>query len=505
MSSMFSFAFIKSECEYNDLLNSVASSYITNSHEETIRLMEKIMMVKGVSPSVISGPLATSILLGWKINKNGSVQQLSLNAIKEIRMEGITPKDVCFSGSEINTDHFKLAFQKEKYDLYRIKDRIDRVDFDNLPYINNLKTGDFLYLIGGSFSQSLVITKRMSNGALFSIMNIYGETIKEILIKEVELWYPKNKNGYFRDLAQGVSKEKAKTGLAGFFLWRRKQNAEYICEDYQAMMLRDELVNILREQTQGDWNICLHEFGKGEIFEWRKNIPFHCASTIKIPLSLIAMKIINQKCKTDIDENGLLNVLEKRGVDGRTYNQLLKAMVVHSEELATTNIVDLIKKSTNIADEFISLNMHNTSYEPRRSTQNDLLNCWRTILSTNYLDKCSRSFLLSLLGAYTVNDDLLIGEFRKYFPGTRQWNKRGIITKEFLTVQDNGIVEIPLGINNRFLYIGIAGTSMRGREISYESSVEFIETILLKLFHYIHVSELNKNLERSSNNNFQPY
>jgi len=463
------------------------------------------MMEKGVSPTTISGPLATSILLGWKINKNGSVQQLSSNGLKEIRMEGITPKDACFSGSKINTYHFNLVFQKEKYDVFQIKESIDKVDFDNLPHIKNLVTGDFLYLIGGSFSQSIVITKRMSNGALYSIMNIYGETIKEILIKEVELWYPVNKNGYFRNLAQGVSKEKAKTGLAGFFIWRRKQNAENICEDYQAMMLRDELVNILREQKQGDWNICLHEFGKGEIFEWRKNIPFHCASTIKVPLSIIALKIINIKYKADIDENGLINVLEKRGVDGRTYNQLLKAMVVNSEELATTNIVELIKKSTNIEDEFISLNMHNTSYEPRRSTQNDLFNCWRTLLSTKYLDKCSRSFLLSLLDAYTVNDDLLIGELRKYFPGTRQWNKRGIITKEFLTVQDNGIVEIPLGFNKRFLYIGIAGTSMPGREISYESNIEFIELILLKLINYLHLSELKNHLERVPNNNFQPY
>jgi hypothetical protein len=86
---------------------------------------------------------------------------------------------------------------------------------------------------------------------------------------------------------------------------------------------------------------------------------------------------------------------------------------------------------------------------------------------------------------YTKNDDFLMGELKYYFPDLKQWNKRGIITKEFVTVQDTGIVEIAFKNYSRFLYIGIVGTSISGREISYEMILLFIKQIMKELSGYL--------------------
>lgn len=470
--------------ETDDNFSEIADSYITYSHTDTIKIAEIIKCEKNFYPSNISGPLATSILLGWKLNKNGSVCNLSSNSLNHARMEGVIPKEMWLGSPELDFYKYDLAFPKSCYETFHIKQSIKEIDFENIEGLKSLLPGDFVYLYGGSNSHFLAISKRDLDGKVYSVTNIPSEVSGEFIIRELMLWDPKNKVGYIRNFAFGIGQDKATSGLGGVVVWRRIKKAEFIDESFAAVNFRNELINLLREQNLGDWDILLYEFGKGELFEWRKGVPYHCASTIKVPIAILALQLINEIYKDEIVKNGLENVLKVRGFERKTFQYLLNAMLVYSEEVATEDLVDFIRNHISLGDGFNSLGMINTFYEPRKTTQKDLFTCWRSLLTGQYLDNKSTTYLLGCLSTYTKNDDLLMGELKNHFPDLKQWNKRGIITKEFVTVQDSGIVEIPGNNTSRMFYIGLSGTSISGREISYEGILSFIKQIITKLVLY---------------------
>jgi hypothetical protein len=469
----------------DDTFAKAAQSYIADSHEQATKISEYIKQEKGSSPSNICGPLATSILLGWKLNEEGTVSNISKNINNSSRMEGITPREMWLGTPESDPSRFLMAFPSNQYDAYHVRESIGSVDFDNIPGVKTLKVGDFLYLDGGSFTHYLAISRRDSEGRLYSVSNVHGEKLDEFKIQEVMLWDPNTKNGFLRDWAKGVGPERARTGLKGFYLWRRKEDAEYIAESEPAQKLRDTLLNKMREQKGGDWNVYINEIGKGELFEWRNGIPYHSASTIKVPLSILALDVIKERYKDEISRDGLEATLKNRGYEGRTFNQLLSAMLVNSEELATENLASFTKSGMSLSEGFRELGLQSTTYEPRRSTQKDMFKCWKTLFMGKYLDIDSTRYILGKLAEYTGNDDTLIGEVRKEFPNARQWNKRGTITDEITTVQDTGIIQIPTVEGGRYIYIGIAGTSKTNKRIKYEEMRVFISSIMEDITKYI--------------------
>ena len=474
--------------------DSVSKSYLADTHEEASKVSEAIKMERGASPSNICGPLATSILMGWKLNPDGSMGNMSDNSTNDIRMEGITPKEMWLGSPENTPERFSMVFPKELYDSYRVAESIGYLDFDNIPGAGKLKPGDFLYLDGGSFTHYIAVSRRDKDGKIFCVSNIPGERKDEFVIKEVMLWDPYTKDGYLRNWAKGVGPEKARTGLKGFYLWRRRVPAEHIVEDTLASELRDSLLNDMRNQKQGEWNMYVHEMGKGDIFEWRDEVPYHSASTIKMPLSILAIEAIKARYGEEISLYGLEHVLHNRGIGGRSFDQVLTAMLRNSEEVATENIAQYIKQYINLKEGFRKLNMYKSSYEPRRTTQKDLFRCWKFLFSNSTLDNESREYLISKLGEYTSNDDILIGEIRKKFTGARQWNKRGTIMSGVYTVQDSGVIEIPTVSGNRYFYISIAGISKEGKTISYEEMLSFISKLTDKISVYI--QESNKSLRK---------
>ncbi|MGI6423583.1 MAG: serine hydrolase [Candidatus Dojkabacteria bacterium] len=470
----------------------VAQSYIADTHKDATLISEYIRMEKGSSPSNICGPLATSILLGWKLKGDGTISSALGEESSKSRMEGVVPREMWLGSPSNDLNRFKLAFPESAYESYRIKENIYFADFNNIPGANTLKPGDFLYLDGGSFTHYIAISRRDSSGRLYSVSNVHGEKIDEFKIQELMVWDPNIKDGFLREWAKGVGPQRARTGLKGFYLWRRKEDAEPLVEDKAAKELRDTLINKMRNQKQGDWNIYINEIGKGEIFEWRDGIPYHSASTIKVPLAVLALRIINVGYKDEIAKDGLEATLKKRGFEGRTFNQLLSAMLVNSEEVATDNIVKFIRRFVALEDGIKGLGMDNTSYKPRRTTQRDLFRCWKSLFTGKYLDKENTSYLLKKMAEYTENDDMMIGELKKQFPNAKQWNKRGIIADDILTVQDSGITLIPTADGNRYLYIGIAGSGNNNRPIKYEEVREFISSIMDDISKYIKDSKQNR-------------
>ena len=466
-------------------------SYIAKSHKDATIVSQHLRQNSNASPSNICGPLATAILLGWKLNPEGSFSNVSDDSTNGKRMEGVTPREMWLGSPENDPQRYEIAFPREKYYRYHVKESIGTLDFNKIPDAKELKPGDFLYLDGGSFTHYITISRRDREGRIYCVSNIHSDKKDEFLIDEVMLWDPMTRDGFLRSWAKGVGAEKARTGLKGFYLWRRKVKTENIAEDPTSRKYRDMLLNEMYTQEKGEWNVHLHEIGKGDLFEWRNGVVHHSASTIKVPLAILAMQHITKEYASEIKELGLEVFLKTKGIEGRTFNQLISSMLVKSEESATETIAKYIGGRENLNKAFDELGMNRTSYNPRRTTQKDLFECWMRLFSSKTIkDGNVRGYIIRNLEEYTPNDDTIIGEVRKRFPGARQWNKRGTITQGFCTVQDSGILEIPTEKGFRYLYIGVAGTSTNSRNISYEEATKFLSKIMGIVTEYVQESEL---------------
>lgn len=476
----------------DDSFKDVSQSYIADTPQEADRIAQVIRRDRTASASNVCGPLATSILMGWKLNEDSTISNISDNTTINSRMEGVTPREMWLGSPESDPNRYEVAFPSNQYDTFRVKDSVGNLDFNNIPGAGELKPGDFLYLDGGSFTHYIAISRRDSMGRLYTVSNVQGEKPGEFLIKELMLWDPVQKDGFFRNWAKGVGPEKARTGLKGFYLWRRKEETEHIAVDPVTRKYRDILLNEMLEQKKGVWHISMYEVGKGQIFEWRDGVTYHAASTIKVPLAIVTLQNILSTYPEEIERDGLEKVLKAHGTEDRTFNQLLSSMIVNSEESATEILARFSQSKQRMTEWFKPLGMETTTYKPRRTKQRELFNCWLNLFRGKLLDKEPMKYLLNKLEEYTPNDDNLIGSIRMRFPGARQWNKRGTITDKILTVQDSGILEIPSDSGNRYFYIGISATSKEENSIKYEEMLSIISSITSTMGDYIKESNFRK-------------
>ena len=460
-------------------LSEAANSYIAKTPQEATRVSEALRG-KGYSPSNICGPLSVAIMLDWRLRND-----MSVTVGDSAELSGISPKDMWLAspgGESTNSKLLEYAFPSYKYDAYRIKENIGRVDFNNLEGIGKLKPRDFMYLSGGSFTRFITISRQDKLGRLYATSNIHTSKINEFIIDEVMLWDPSTKTGFFREWANGVGAERARTGLDGFFLWRKKEKENNMAKDMVTEKYRDWFVNRLREQEKGVWNIHIQELGGKVLFEWRDGMGYHPASTIKTPIALAVMKNINEQYNNEIKEKGLKVVLNEKGFEGRTFKQLLEAILVKSEEEATEQCVNFVSQNKSIDENFKEMGLLDTTYLPRRSSQRDLYRAWEEIFLGDSLTRESKRFLINLLGQYTKNDDTLLGTIKNNFQDIDVWNKRGAVFSAGLyTLQDTGIVRI----ENRNIYLGIAGSSVKNAEATDTELNAFIDEMCSVFTSYI--------------------
>jgi len=460
----------------------VASTYVTDDPQKAVEISQIIRGDVMADSSNICGPLATSILLGWGLNEDGIIEQ-SLEGLESVRLTGVEPNDMWLGTPETTPERFEAAFPDSEYNSWHITESIGLLDFNNIEGIGELEVGDFLYLDGGSFTHYLAITKKDEQGQIYSVTNYINDN-GEFVIGEVMLWAPETGTGFFRDLAIGIGPERAYTGRSGFYLWRRRDVADNILTDSQWEAYRNWFVDTLRNKSEGDWNIEIYELNNGEMFEWRSGMSYHSASTIKVSLSVVAMQSLEDK----YPDQDLVEIINSKGYEGRTFAQLFEAMLVNSEELATEQLADFVSETFGSVNLKISdLGLEQTTYYPRRTNQRDMLNLWEDLYTGELLSEVGTDIILSYLEQYTSNDDTLLGSIREFFPegSVKIYNKRGVITDGILTVQDTGIVVIDTPQGKRVFYFGIAGESSLENGVPYEQMVDFIDLLVSKLGQYI--------------------
>jgi hypothetical protein len=146
----------------------------------------------------------------------------------------------------------------------------------------------------------------------------------------------------------------------------------------------------------------------------------HIASIIKLPIAMLFFKVIEAR---GIPTSEYDEYLSTRG-DGRTYMQLLTAMLVDSEEGATGTMKDIVYDSKiDVNGLLAEWGAPNTDLGTRHSTPRDI------------------AILLDLLAAYTPNDDTRLGILRPSLPdGSEFYNKRGSVTSDRLIIGDSALM-----------------------------------------------------------------
>lgn len=439
-------------------LSAKASTLISPSPESAIKTADMLMESSQGSINSICGPLAINQLLHTVIS-------------------GVKPSDYLQSspeGKNANPNLFSQAFPKNKFDSYRINTSIASYDFDLI----NLQPGDFIYFFGHDVNTNHMITvsRRDSNGILHCVTN-YPQANGQFIIKEVPLWNPKDKNtSFIKKFAKNDNPVQFSTGEDGFMLWRLKEKQPSAFDNFEhteaANNLQFEIEDIVNK-SRGDWHVLINNLNSNKIIaEFGSRIPHHSASVIKVPISMAVMSQLESEVSNEQDLN---NILMNRGYKGRSFNQLLSAMLVFSEEEATASLIDYILfKGQNTSDLIASWGADSTVFSSRYSTAEDTKQFFSHIYDfKTFKYSLSHKYLLDLLSRKTESDLTRLGTLPNFGVNIDQiYNKRGSIAKGITVVADSGIVRINTSDNKlgkKSFFISLTGRPRQNIEVTYDT------------------------------------
>ncbi len=191
-----------------------------------------------------------------------------------------------------------------------------------------------------------------------------------------------------------------------------------------------------------DWHVWVKELGGRVLFEWRSDEVIHPASIVKVPLGMLVLETLEKGTEEPLDL-----VLDKGPTGaGRSYRQLLRAMLVYSEEDATEILErDLFERVHQKAVQQILDRWQAPSirFRPRRASIHDLSTLWECLYTRQCLSESASEQILTWLAEETSSDNGRLWTLKPYLPEeSRIYNKRGSMTIP-LTVGDCGLVEIP--------------------------------------------------------------
>jgi beta-lactamase class A len=201
--------------------------------------------------------------------------------------------------------------------------------------------------------------------------------------------------------------------------------------------LANQIASILPDYG-GDWNILIRADGVRDMAAINADRENHVASIIKLPIAMLFFKAIEER---GIPTSEYGEYLSTRGV-GRTYMQLLTAMLVESEEDATGTMKEIIYDSKIDVDALLqSWGAPHTDLGDRHSTPRDIASLYETLYFGDAITPEGRAIILNLLATYTPNDDTRLGILRPSLPqGAEFYNKRGSVTSGRLIIGDSALV-----------------------------------------------------------------
>jgi beta-lactamase class A len=341
------------------------------------------------------------------------------------------------------------TFPRELYSWFQTSQPVNEFDFSQHP----LQAGDFVYLFAGdpgSFEHMLTISRVDEAGRAYAVTNF--DTPDGYVIEEVMLYDPSQPGiGKFYDWTDRRNAKLGLTGFGGFWVWRLQSPVADKTPLEQAFAA--ELDGILAAYG-GVWRVYFREIGGRILYARQERHTTHPASVIKVPIAMLFFHALERQ------KIGSLQQALQEGIDGRTYAQLLEAMLVKSEEKATDSLVKaLYQYRLDFMRTLQSWGASHTYIEtPRQSTALEIAMMFEGMYTAELVDFEAREIILNHLSQYSPGDDLRLGVIRKYLPdGYRFYNKRGTITDELLVVADTAICQLPTSRGKRDFVLTILG------------------------------------------------
>ena len=440
-------------------LDAAALRYVAEDEASAVQVARSLGYIKNDGhPASVCGPLAIAILRDAGLLS----KYIDLHAFWLL-----DPRD------SLNMRTLERAFPGDEFLWYKTRESIADFDFEAFP----LKAGDFLYLYAGdpgSFEHMLTVSRVDQGGQAFAVTNF--NTPQGYVIREVLLYDPQHPGeGKFYDWTDRRNSHYGLTGFGGFDLWRFQ--VPVTDPTPSEVALADEIDQVIARYG-GQWYVLLKEAGGKIHYSRRIRDAIHPASIIKVPIAMLFMKSLESQRIVDY-QAALMG-----GFGGRSYAQLLKAMLVDSEENATETLLeDLERKRFDIAGALQAWKADSTDVRQRISSARDLAVVFDGLYG-DFLLAQPRQILLGLLKVYTPGDDTRLGVIRKLIPeGYNFYNKRGTITDEFLTVSDCALVEMPTSSGKRMFVAG--AYSFHGQsQVTYEDLVKAMETMARMFVEY---------------------
>jgi len=217
-----------------------------------------------------------------------------------------------------------------------------------------------------------------------------------------------------------------------------------------------------------DWYILIQDASSGEIlFERNPDSPFHPASMIKIPTAMAVLSILEDQGRT-------LEDLKTTGINGRNFDSLLEAMVVRSEESAADALEYFARGDNQLRKKLDGWGLISTKYDPRTSTARELLSSLILLNTETALNQENTQYLLTLMAAYSENDQILLGKLTDQLPDCEFLNKRGTMLGPTI-VSDMGI----LRCGEQSWYLVVAGTPSVDSLATFEDIQASIEAFAI--------------------------
>lgn len=291
------------------------------------------------------------------------------------------------------------------------------------------RPADLLYLIpvnpkrAGKF---LLVTRVDAAGRAYTITNLIDPASGGFQIRETLLFDPNQRNEGLLASGEGP--------YSGMLVVRKR--------DYAGQTEAEAALNRVLNRG-GRWQVVVKPVDGEPVFSRDAGEVIHPASVIKVPLGMLVMKDLMGRGE---DLEAAMNGAPPQA--GRTYAQLLRAMLVLSEETAT----DILEKDlrtrmgeAKIRETLSGWGAPNTTLEPRRSTALEIAALWEGLYTRRLLGDQSSAILLDYLAEETDGDAVRLWKLASVLPeGSVIYNKRGSLTSPMI-VADSGIIVLPGG------------------------------------------------------------
>jgi beta-lactamase class A len=376
-----------------------------------------------------------------------------------------------------NLKPIEYTFPESKYRWYQFDTPIAEFDFSQFP----LLSGDLVYLHakpGDTFEHVLVVNRLDELGRPYSITNYFthdGTVIEERLLDD-----PADPAaGQFAAWAnRDIRNTLGNTGGGGFRIWRAKSGRSLEYPSGKANEALRATLDELFTQAAGTWFATVKKVNGPYLYQFNPYEPFHPASTIKVPIAMAFYHWLEAEGTPD-----WLTYVEEHGVFGRSYAQLLRAMIVESEEEATELLV------AHLGADYLHTTWQNwglkyTRVDPRRSSATELISAFESLYAGRWLAADSRAHLLELMAAYTTNDEMRLGRLSALLPaGSAFYNKRGSLVEWPTVVGDSAIFQLGPAEKRRAYAVSIHGVGKDAAgyeelEATLEQAVDAVGTFL---------------------------